>query len=114
MCSHSLGSSNVGVCRIFLNQLSDRREEHELVYFHFKKWGPGACGYHASAAMMRIQQRPLESRGTRSFRAHFPAMSMIHGPGYNAVNGKPTCLDERAQNGLLREEFGFGGMIVSE
>ena len=33
---------------------------------------------------------------------------------YNAVNGVPTCLDGGAQNGILREEFKFGGMIVSD
>jgi beta-glucosidase-like glycosyl hydrolase len=33
---------------------------------------------------------------------------------YNAVNGKPTCLDGDAQNGLLRGKYGFDGMIVSD
>ena len=33
---------------------------------------------------------------------------------YNAVNGVPTCLDGKAQNGLLRGEWKFDGMIVSD
>lgn len=32
----------------------------------------------------------------------------------NAVNGVPTCLDEKAQNGYLRETLGFDGLIVSD
>ena len=33
---------------------------------------------------------------------------------YNSVNGVPTCLDSHAQNTVLRERFGFAGMIVSD
>jgi beta-glucosidase-like glycosyl hydrolase len=33
---------------------------------------------------------------------------------YNAVNGVPTCLDGHAQNVILRQQFGFDGMIVSD
>jgi hypothetical protein len=33
---------------------------------------------------------------------------------YNAVNGIPTCLDDKAQNGYLREELGFDGLIFSD
>jgi hypothetical protein len=33
---------------------------------------------------------------------------------YNAVNGVPTCLDGHAQNTVLRGQFGFDGMIVSD
>lgn len=33
---------------------------------------------------------------------------------YNAVNGVPTCLDEEAQTGLLRGQWGYKGMIVSD
>ena len=33
---------------------------------------------------------------------------------YNEVNGVPTCLDDNAQNGFLRKEHGFDGIIVSD
>jgi beta-glucosidase-like glycosyl hydrolase len=30
------------------------------------------------------------------------------------VNGIPTCLDGKAQNGYLRDTLGFDGLIVSD
>ena len=33
---------------------------------------------------------------------------------YNAVNGVPACLDDHAQNGWLRAERGFQGLVVSD
>ena len=33
---------------------------------------------------------------------------------YNSVNGIPACLDGKAQNGFLRGELGFEGLIVSD
>mmetsp|Transcript_4933 Transcript_4933/g.14906 ORF Transcript_4933/g.14906 Transcript_4933/m.14906 type:complete len:922 (+) Transcript_4933:43-2808(+) len=33
---------------------------------------------------------------------------------YNEVNGIPTCLDDKAQNGYLREKLGWEGLIVSD
>jgi beta-glucosidase-like glycosyl hydrolase len=30
------------------------------------------------------------------------------------VNGVPTCLDGNAQNNVLRQGFGFDGLIVSD
>jgi beta-glucosidase-like glycosyl hydrolase len=33
---------------------------------------------------------------------------------YNAVNGVPTCLDDKAQNGFLRAQLGYKGLIVSD
>ena len=35
-------------------------------------------------------------------------------PLADAVNGVPTCLDDKAQNGFLRKELGFKGLIVSD
>jgi beta-glucosidase-like glycosyl hydrolase len=35
-------------------------------------------------------------------------------PSDNAVNNVPTCMDGAAQNGVLRGEFGFDGLIVSD
>jgi beta-D-xylosidase 4 len=33
---------------------------------------------------------------------------------YNSVNGVPTCLDAHAQSEVLRRQFGFRGMVVSD
>ena len=33
---------------------------------------------------------------------------------YNSVNGVPTCLDKHAQMDVLRADFGFDGMVVSD
>ena len=33
---------------------------------------------------------------------------------YNEVNGVPTCLDADAQNGYLRKELGWDGVIFSD
>eukprot|EP00040_Diaphanoeca_grandis_P005636 m.33801 g.33801 ORF g.33801 m.33801 type:complete len:925 (+) comp16874_c0_seq1:89-2863(+) len=33
---------------------------------------------------------------------------------YNAVNGIPTCFDDKAQNGFLRDTLGFDGVIFSD
>ena len=41
-------------------------------------------------------------------------MHIQHAPGYNRVNGVPTCLDDQAQNGFLRKDLGFDGIIVSD
>ena len=33
---------------------------------------------------------------------------------YNEVNGTPACLDDAAQNGWLRAERGYQGLVVSD
>eukprot|EP00039_Didymoeca_costata_P006293 m.88967 g.88967 ORF g.88967 m.88967 type:complete len:909 (-) comp13199_c0_seq1:177-2903(-) len=52
---------------------------------------------------------------------YHPAFAMCMGAqpeqimcSYNEVNGVPTCLDGKAQNGYLRQDLGFGGLIVSD
>jgi beta-glucosidase-like glycosyl hydrolase len=52
---------------------------------------------------------------------YFPAFAMCLSAepeqimcSYNSVNGIPTCLDGKAQNGLLRDQLGFEGLIVSD
>ena len=32
---------------------------------------------------------------------------------YNSINGVPTCGDEQLLNGILREQWGFEGFVVS-
>jgi len=62
----------------------------------------------------KISPRDLYETYLPAFRACAAADVEQVMCSYNAVNGVPTCLDGPAQNGILREEFNFTGMIVSD
>jgi len=64
--------------------------------------------------MGNVSARDLAETYLPAFKACAAAGAQQVMCSYNAVNGVPTCLDQHAQNGILRESFGFDGMIVSD
>ena len=75
----------------------------------------GADGFSRHNFNAVVSQRDLHETFLPAFKtcvqAGAPEQIMC---SYNAVNGVPTCLDDKAQNGFLRKELGFKGLIVSD
>ena len=86
--------------------------------------GVGACmkhliGNNCESARKRntsiIPERAIREIYFRAFayamEVHMPASVMT---GYNAVNGTPTAADTELILGLLREECGFDGFVMTD
>ena len=62
-----------------------------------------------------ISERAIREIYFRTFEyamdVHMPASFMT---AYNAVNGCPTAADEELLQGLLREENGFAGFVMTD
>lgn len=62
-----------------------------------------------------ISERAIRELYLRAFEyameVHMPASVMT---AYNAVNGCPTAADPDLMLGILREELGFGGFIMTD
>eukprot|EP00656_Telonema_subtile_P014739 TRINITY_DN17617_c0_g1_i1.p1 TRINITY_DN17617_c0_g1~~TRINITY_DN17617_c0_g1_i1.p1 ORF type:complete len:529 (-),score=105.74 TRINITY_DN17617_c0_g1_i1:56-1642(-) len=62
----------------------------------------------------QVSARDLSETYLPAFQACVAAKPEQVMCSYNAVNGVPTCLDGAAQNGLLRDQLGWSGLIVSD
>jgi len=74
----------------------------------------GADGFNRHNFDAIVSERDLAETYMPGFQACLAAQPEQVMCSYNAVNGVPTCLDDHAQNGWLRGELGFGGLIVSD
>ena len=58
-----------------------------------------------------VSQRDLHETFLPAFQTCVAAAPEQIMCSYNAVNGVPTCLDDKAQNGFLRKGLGYKGLI---
>jgi len=72
----------------------------------------GSDGFTRHNFNAKVSMRDLHETFLPAFAACVAAMPEQIMCSYNAVNGVPTCLDGKAQNGYLRQQLGFKGLIV--
>jgi beta-glucosidase-like glycosyl hydrolase len=74
----------------------------------------GADGFTRHNFDAKVTPRDLAETYQPAFTACVAAQPEQIMCSYNSVNGIPTCLDDKAQNGFLRNKLGFKGLIVSD
>jgi beta-glucosidase-like glycosyl hydrolase len=77
--------------------------------------GPAAGGFSRHNFDAKISEQDMQESYLPPFKMCVtdgkPAQIMC---SYNAVNGVPSCLRGDVQNGLIRKQWGFEGLIVSD
>ncbi len=79
---------------------------------HFIGYGVPESGINLSSA--HIGERELREVYLEPFRKVIDAGVMTVMPAYNEIDGEPVHASKKLLRGLLREELGFDGMIISD
>ena len=79
---------------------------------HFTAYGDPEGGHNAGPA--RIGERELREIALPAFKAGVDAGAQSLMASYNEIDGIPCHKDRRLLTGILREEWGFEGFVVSD
>ncbi|SEO35337.1 glycoside hydrolase family 3 N-terminal domain-containing protein [Paenibacillus sp. OV219] len=79
---------------------------------HFVAYGASEGGRNAGPA--HIGKRELHEVDLYPFRKGVEAGAMSIMPAYNEIDGVPCTSNDELLNGLLREEWGFDGFIITD
>jgi beta-glucosidase len=76
--------------------------------------GHGANQGGRNLAPVSVGERELRAELLRAFRAAVAAGAGAVMTAYNEVDGVPATANRRLLTGILRDEWGFGGVVVSD
>lgn len=79
---------------------------------HFIAYGIPEGGHNANPSM--VGERDLYENFLPPFKATFDAGALSVMTAYNSIDGVPSTANEELLRGLLREEWGFEGFVVSD
>ncbi|MBQ5517680.1 MAG: glycoside hydrolase family 3 protein, partial [Bacteroidales bacterium] len=79
---------------------------------HFVAYGVPAGGHNGNAAV--VGERDLKENFLPPFRKAIEAGAGAVMTSYNSIDGIPSTGNEALLTGVLRDEWGFGGLVISD
>ena len=79
---------------------------------HFAAYGAPEAGRDYNAVEM--SERQLRESYLPAYRACLDAGARLIMPSFNALNGIPSVANKWLMNQVLRKEWGFGGVVISD
>ena len=79
---------------------------------HFAAYGAPEAGRDYNAVEM--SERQLRESYLPAYRAYLDAGARLIMPSFNALNGIPSVANKWLMNQVLRKEWGFGGVVISD
>ena len=79
---------------------------------HFAAYGAGEAGRDYNT--VDISERSLRQDYLPAYKACVEAGARLIMPSFNALNGIPSVANKRLMNRILRDEWGFSGVVVSD
>ena len=93
------------------NDLSDP-ENVACCVKHFAAYGAGEAGRDYNA--VDVSERALREIYLPAYKACLDAGARLVMPSFNSLNGVPSVANKKLMNDLLREEWGFCGVVISD
>lgn len=79
---------------------------------HFAAYGAGEAGRDYNT--VELSERILRETYLPAYQACLDAGARLIMPSFNSLNGIPSVANKWLMNKVLREEWGFGGVVVSD
>ena len=79
---------------------------------HFAAYGAGEAGRDYNA--VDVSERMLRETYLPAYKACLDAGARLVMPSFNALNGIPSVANKTLMNRILREEWGFDGVVISD
>ena len=79
---------------------------------HFAGYGAGEAGRDYNT--VDVSERMLRETYLPAYKSCLDAGARLIMPSFNALNGVPSVANKRLMNGILRGEWGFDGVVISD
>lgn len=79
---------------------------------HYAAYGAGEAGRDYNT--VDVSERSLRQDYLPAYKACVEAGARLVMPSFNALNGVPSVANKRLMNEILRQEWGFDGVVVSD
>ena len=79
---------------------------------HYAAYGAGEAGRDYNT--VDVSERSLRQDYLPAYKACVDAGARLVMPSFNALNGIPSVANKRLMNRILREEWGFDGVVISD
>ena len=114
-CSEEpLINSRMGAAFVRETQGNDLRDPENIACCvkHYAAYGAGEAGRDYNTVEM--SERMLRESYLPAYRACIEAGARLVMPSFNALNGIPSVANKWLMNTVLREEWGFRGVVISD
>ncbi len=107
-------NSRMGAALVEVTQGDDlsRPENVACCVKHFAAYGAGEAGRDYNT--VELSERILRESCLPAYKACLDAGARLIMPSFNALNGIPSVANPWLMNTLLREEWGFDGVVISD
>ena len=79
---------------------------------HFAAYGAGEAGRDYNT--VDVSERMLRETYLPAYKACLDAGARLIMPSFNSLNGVPSVANKYLMNDILRKEWGFGGVVISD
>ncbi len=79
---------------------------------HFAAYGAGEAGRDYNT--VEVSERILREIYLPAYKACLDAGARLIMPSFNSLNGVPSVANKRLMNDILRKEWGFSGVVISD
>ncbi len=79
---------------------------------HYAAYGAGEAGRDYNG--VELSERILRETYLPAYKACLDAGARLAMPSFNSLNGVPSVANKWLMNKVLREEWGFGGVVISD
>lgn len=79
---------------------------------HFAAYGAGEAGRDYNT--VDVSERMLRETYLPAYKACLDAGARLIMPSFNSLNGMPSVANKYLMNDILRKEWGFGGVVISD
>ena len=114
-CSEEpLINSRMGAAYVRATQGEDLRNPENIACCvkHYAAYGAGEAGRDYNA--VELSERALRESYLPAYKACIDAGARLVMPSFNALNGIPSVANKWLMNTVLREEWGFRGVTISD
>ncbi len=109
-----LVNSRMGAALVRATQGNDLADPENVACCvkHFAGYGAGEAGRDYNT--VDVSERMLRETYLPAYKACLDAGARLIMPSFNALNGVPSVANKRLMNGILRGEWGFDGVVISD
>ena len=114
-CSEEpLINSRMGAALVRATQRDDLSDKTSVACCvkHFAAYGAGEAGRDYNT--VDVSERMLRETYLPAYKACLDAGARLIMPSFNALNGVPSVANKYLMNRILREEWGFNGVVISD
>ena len=109
-----LVNSRMGAALVRATQGDDLSDPENIACCvkHYAAYGAGEAGRDYNA--VEISERALRETYLPAYKACVDAGARLVMPSFNALNGIPSVANKWLMNTVLRDEWGFSGVVISD